>query len=280
MTSKTKDEIKAFFQTGDKPTESQFIDFIDSYVDKSGTIGTLEAALLANPTGVVIAAIGVPSVAGYSTVRTSMGITVYDSSTAISAVAGSYATTAQATEIASAAANTYLTDILVLTATAAGASQVDIALTSAGYAYDIDLSSVTFSTNQTNLLLRTSPDGVTFDSAATDYSYYFNALPVSGSTPTASRGDNNNSSVILISNISSTSGQCVNGRVSIENPYDQVNQKTVLGDFTYFSGDTALKAALATSFGQRHSTSEIKSIRLLPSGGTMSGVFYVRRRKK
>lgn len=51
MTSKSKDSIKAFFETGDKPTEAQFIDLIDSYVDKSGSIGDIETAASAGTTG-------------------------------------------------------------------------------------------------------------------------------------------------------------------------------------------------------------------------------------
>lgn len=52
MTSKTKDQIKVFFETGKQPTEAQFIDFIDSYVDRSGPIGSLEAAASAGTNGI------------------------------------------------------------------------------------------------------------------------------------------------------------------------------------------------------------------------------------
>jgi hypothetical protein len=101
MASKTKAEIKAFFQTGDKPTEAQFIDFIDSYVDKSGPLGTLEAAASAGGTGVGVFAAGVPSIASYAAVRSSMGIEVYTSAQsddiARAAVSSLYASTAQAT---------------------------------------------------------------------------------------------------------------------------------------------------------------------------------------
>jgi hypothetical protein len=95
MTNKTKTEIKAFFQTGDRPTESQFIDFIDSYVDKSGPIGTLETACSAGSQGVVITdSGGTPSIASYATVRTSMGITMYTTALATTGLAGIFTTTA------------------------------------------------------------------------------------------------------------------------------------------------------------------------------------------
>ena len=79
MTAKSKTDIKAFFETGDKPTEAQFIDLIDSYVDKSGPLGTLEAAASAGGTGAAVFAAGTPSIASYATLRTSQGIEIYTS---------------------------------------------------------------------------------------------------------------------------------------------------------------------------------------------------------
>lgn len=41
MTARSKSEIKAFFETGDRPTQTQFSDLVDSYIDTSaaGTVG-------------------------------------------------------------------------------------------------------------------------------------------------------------------------------------------------------------------------------------------------
>lgn len=75
MTNKTKDQIKAFFTTGSKPNQSQFIDLIDSYVDKSGPVGTIETACSAGSTGFLISTTGTPSVTSYSTVITSQAST-------------------------------------------------------------------------------------------------------------------------------------------------------------------------------------------------------------
>lgn len=107
MTAKTKDEIKAFFQTGDTPTEAQFIDFIDSYVDKAGPLGTLETAASAGHSGVTTFLNGIPSISSYAAVRSSMDITVYNTALAVGAVAGSYVTTAQAETIADAQADSF-----------------------------------------------------------------------------------------------------------------------------------------------------------------------------
>lgn len=102
MTNKTKDLIKAFFETGDRPTQAQFIDLIDSYVDKSGPIGTLETACSGGTQGAVVTdSGGTPSIAPYSTLRTSQGITVYTTALAQSALTGIFTTTADVSTIVS-----------------------------------------------------------------------------------------------------------------------------------------------------------------------------------
>lgn len=100
MTSKSKTDIKAFFETGDKPTESQFIDLIDSYVDRSGPIGNIEAAASANSTGYARFQSGTGTIQGFASARSDMGITVYttalSSAVAREAINSGFATTAQA----------------------------------------------------------------------------------------------------------------------------------------------------------------------------------------
>ncbi len=99
MTSKTKQQIKAFFETGDKPTESQFIDFIDSYVDKSGPLGALETAVSGGGSGFVYASAGDADIIDASTALSRLGATVVTTAAAIQAVAGVYTTTAQAASL-------------------------------------------------------------------------------------------------------------------------------------------------------------------------------------
>ncbi len=96
MTSKTKDQIKAFFQTGDRPTEAQFIDMIDSYVDRSGPVGTFESVCSSFGTGPVIVNLGTPTIGTYAGLKTSMAITVATTADVASAIPGLSATTAQA----------------------------------------------------------------------------------------------------------------------------------------------------------------------------------------
>lgn len=46
MTAQSKSTIKSYFETGDKPNQSQFGDFIDSYQDAATNLGTLTSASL------------------------------------------------------------------------------------------------------------------------------------------------------------------------------------------------------------------------------------------
>lgn len=101
MTAKSKDQIKAFFETGDNPTESQFIDFIDSYVDKSGPLGDIETAASAGSQGFAFASAMHGEVKGASDSRSFMGITVYTTALAQTAALGLVATTAQASAASS-----------------------------------------------------------------------------------------------------------------------------------------------------------------------------------
>lgn len=88
MTSKTKDQIKAFFETGDAPTQAQFIDLIDSYVDASGPIGYLESAASANAQGFAFVSGRKCEVIGGAEALAFVGITVYTTALAQTAVSG------------------------------------------------------------------------------------------------------------------------------------------------------------------------------------------------
>lgn len=44
MTAQTKTVIKSYFETGDRPTQGQFADFVDSYQDADATLGAFTSA--------------------------------------------------------------------------------------------------------------------------------------------------------------------------------------------------------------------------------------------
>jgi len=100
MTAKTKDEIKAFFETGDQPTEANFIDTTDSWVDKLGPIGDIETAASAGNTGFAYCSGGNGEIVSPNNARDLMGITVYTSALVSQLISGTSITTAAASAAA------------------------------------------------------------------------------------------------------------------------------------------------------------------------------------
>lgn len=141
MTSKTKTEIKAFFETGDQPTESQFIDLIDSYVDKSGPLGVLETDVSGGSSGLVAASAGDLDILSAAQSLSRLGITVSTTALAVAAVAPNYTTTAQATALIAVSAFATTAQATAGTATGVAMNPVlvknaieSLAFTSAAYA--------------------------------------------------------------------------------------------------------------------------------------------------
>lgn len=136
---KTKAQIKAFFETGDTPTEAQFIDLIDSYVDKSGPLGQIETAASGGVTGIAFCSGGVGEIIGAAQGRNFLGITVYTTAgveaviggsvfgtaAAIAACSGVYTTTAEA----SAAANDAIAARIATTAQASAQTSNTVLMT-------------------------------------------------------------------------------------------------------------------------------------------------------
>lgn len=112
MTSKSKTDIKAFFETGDKPTQAQFIDLIDSYVDKYGPLGVLETAVSGGSTGFVYASAADADILSQSGALNRLGATVVTTAAVSAVVHGDMvATTAQA--IAGTATGVIMNPVLV-----------------------------------------------------------------------------------------------------------------------------------------------------------------------
>ena len=105
MTARDKANIKAFFEQGDKPTEAQFEDLIDSYVDKNGAIGGIETAASGGNTGFgfITSAKG-GTIITEASALTALGVTVYttalSSAVAVDSCRPVFTTTAQASAIA------------------------------------------------------------------------------------------------------------------------------------------------------------------------------------
>lgn len=96
MSNKTKDQIKAFFITGAKPNQSQFVDFIDSYVDKSGPLGVLETAVSGGGSGFIYASAADAKIIGAAAALANLGATVVTTAQSSAVINGFIATTAAA----------------------------------------------------------------------------------------------------------------------------------------------------------------------------------------
>lgn len=97
MVAQNKTTIKSYFETNDRPTQGQFADLIDSYIDTLGPIGALASAIALGATGVVTVSASSPDISSYASVRSSMGLTVYTTALSNGVITDRIATTAQAT---------------------------------------------------------------------------------------------------------------------------------------------------------------------------------------
>lgn len=100
MTAKSKTAIKLFFETGDVPSQSQFGDLIDSYVDAAGPVGNLETIASAGNVGFIYTSGKRYESLNAAQSLVALGATVVTTSQAINAVAGTYTTSAQVSSMA------------------------------------------------------------------------------------------------------------------------------------------------------------------------------------
>lgn len=99
MTAQTKTVIKTYFETGDKPTQSQFIDFIDSYQNVSTALtalasagtGTVGLQILATVTTAAAQSIIIPTSVAYTGITQSFAGAQIAQVTALSTTASAVA---------------------------------------------------------------------------------------------------------------------------------------------------------------------------------------------
>jgi hypothetical protein len=76
MTAQNKTTIKTYFETGDRPTQAQFVNLIDSYQDADVTLGAITSAtggFIVKPSAGGIAMRGLTGTAGEITITDSVG---------------------------------------------------------------------------------------------------------------------------------------------------------------------------------------------------------------
>jgi hypothetical protein len=315
MTSKSKTDIKAFFETGDKPTEPQFIDLIDSYVDKLGPLGALEAAASAGGTGVAAFAAGVPSIASYAILRASQGIEIYTSAQSDDIARAALfdilpTTTSGAIEktgsntfgvfTVSDFAKTLLDDADQATAratldvpsnaqvnsweivseqdpSAAADWSVD-ALFVAGYDYQI-VGRLLPATDAVTLRLTASIVGSgAFLTGASDYAFAVEGvLTGSGAIVETSNGAANVNFTTASTNVGNAAGRGISFTINLEDPNNAAGQRR--GDISHRWFNSSGNFASAAGSFQILNAAAIDGLRLAFSSGNMTGRVVVYRRK-
>lgn len=238
MSSKTKAEIKAFFNTGDRPSEAQFIDFIDSYVDMSGPMGTLQAAISAGGQGFCFASGADGEIYSGTNARDFMGITVY--------------TTAQVSALIPNPQQTLLS-----TKTASSSASLDFTslITSSYDYYILVVKDLKCSSSATIALNTSANNGSVWDS---DCSWQTALITPGGSTAPAFSGA---ASAPLV--VSGASTNAVNGKIEFFNPLSS-------------QGDALIKAMICTTTSGSviyettipiNGTRPVNAFQLVPSAG-------------
>ena len=310
MSNKTKDEIKAFFQTGDQPVEAQFIDLIDSYVDKSGPLGTLETQASAGANGVCTFSGGTPQVRAYDLVRDSMGITVYTTAQVSTIIGSSVVTSAQASAIAAdAIASAYTTTaagnagtattgimnpvlvknaisslsvsgwIPIKTLTAASDATIDFVNGSGGVvldgtykAYAVVISDLVPATDNSDLYMRTSTNaGVSYDAGASDYDYGGLSVDADASINLVAYGNDATTEIKLITSAGNDTGESSSVVLYLFNPAAATFTKVKWEAVAELNSGAV---SMVSAIGRRVSAADVDAIRFLMSSGNItSGTF-------
>lgn len=289
MTSKSKDLIKAFFETGDKPTQSQFIDLIDSYVDKSGPLGVLETAVSGGSAGFIYASAADAKVINAATALTNLGATVYTTALTSAVAIGLVATTAQA--IAGTATGVLMDPVTVKNAIAsqAGGSGAKILLASATAnnsasisfttnidgtydVYEIELVNITPVSDGAQLNMTASSDGGS--TYGTSYARGEIQATVDASFAITGAGAQSTTEMRIAYNIGSAAAECICSTIKFWSPSGTAKQKLFYS--TCLTLDTSTNVQLDNNFWTVKSTAAINAIKFaMDSGNISTGSAYL-----
>lgn len=278
MTAKDKTSIKAFFETGDKPTQAQFIDLIDSYVDSAGPVGQLEALASAGASGLIYTSAADIKARSAAQALSFLGATVYTTALASAAIFnGMVATTAQGN--AGTATGVIMDPVLVKNAIASQAGSSSMVLLGTGTASassSLNFTSLISSNYSAYLMIvvdlltsTTSTLGIKMStdngsSWTTGMASQKAALTLGGTTAPSYTGVSNSTPVLLTT---SAGGQHITGTILL-----------VIGTSsapTSFESYLANDNALADKVSGLSNSAGVNAVQLIPSAGTLtSGVVY------
>jgi len=316
MTAQTKTVIKSYFQRGDKPTEAQFIDLIDSYQDVGGNAGFITQLITLASAG----STGIPYVDSLSSARYvsagtaglgvlravttvaaqqalgagTVGIQILQASTTAAAVnqlgastvgnqVFSAVTTAAAQAVLGISAS-ILTPGSVLLATqtvTTSVAAVEFVNGSGGVVLDgtykkyvIEMINV-FGSGGPSLKLRTSSNnGVSYDSASSDYVY--NVIKANSSSTTVDSFRSSGSPEINIIPAvydSTNNNPTSDGYIELYNPSLTTNRKTILWRSISSFGNSK-EIEHYTGAGSRDAASPINAVQLLTTTTNLTGGIF------
>lgn len=162
----------------------------------------------------------------------------------------------------------YLPLTLLTGSVSAGATlDIDFSAFAANYAIvELYIYNVVPATSGSNLLMRTSTDGTTFDSAAASYKWinFF----ASGSPSTGTNNSSSDTSIGIINALGNGTGASTNGRITIYNP----GSAALFPLFTWHIAqtDTSGGVAIVEGTGQRLAAQATKGLRFLMSAGNVT----------
>lgn len=281
MAVQSKTVIKSYFETNDRPTQAQFVDLIDSYAD-FGSVGitALTGDVSASGTGSVAATINPRTVSLAKMAFGTVGQIYYCTVSGVPALLAAPTSGQVLQGVAniptwvSAAGGGSAAWTKKTSGNFSGVSTLDIiGLTTTTR---IVLTNLTFST-ASELELRTSVDGVTYDSGGSDYSWVESS--VNSNTSTLSTNSSNAIDSIRLNggnNVDNAATTSFQGEITVWDPSNTARWKTIRNTGSWLYDATGTKYTFDSfGTGHRRSTSAITAVRIFPDAGTISGTYTV-----
>lgn len=281
MTVQNKATIKSYFETGDKPTQQNFIDLVDSYADFGSGLTALtgDVTITTPVSGSAVATISNAAVTGAKIANATITATQIANKAITAAllnsgvaVSGAVATADGVGGVSYAAPVSVGSELVLLgTATASNSATIDFtSLISASYDLYMIVVSNLVQVSSGVLLIRNSIDnGATFDATSAHYSTTVNTTGFGATSYTVAAG-----TVTTGISIGPVSGQAMDAQIWFSTA--QGSAAAVMFSGWMSSGSNAQRSCNFFGMNTAGSGSPLNAIRLLQSAGNMaSGKIYL-----
>lgn len=138
-------------------------------------------------------------------------------------------------------------------------------------------------TNNQYIKADISTDGSTWDSTASNYSYAFTLVASNSASPSVVVNEAGAARIALTdtgTGMTNNAPNACNFTIKMFQPSNTSNWKEFIIESTWVNNAGVSRTFRMTGSASYNSSSAILGIRFLPSGGTFSGVFYARAKKK